>query len=73
VPEEPTTCKSGARTQVGSKYSNTRTTNSSIGRAARYLMLKVAKMKKDIQLEFGVTTEVNINNGKLSILTKLIK
>jgi len=34
-------------------------------------MLKELRMKKVEQLVFGVTTEESINNGELSILTKL--
>jgi len=33
-------------------------------------MLKEGKTKKDMLLEFGQITEVNINNGKFFILTK---
>jgi len=47
--EELTTCKSGAPTQDGSKFSDMRTTNSSTGRATRFLMLLVERMKKEIQ------------------------
>jgi hypothetical protein len=50
-----------------------KTANSLTGRAARFLMLKEAKMKKDKQSEFGVTTEASTNNGMLFILIKLIK
>jgi hypothetical protein len=65
------TCKSGAPTLDGSKFSSTRTANSLTGRAAKSLMLKEAKTRKAKQLEFGVTIEADINNGKLSILMKL--
>jgi hypothetical protein len=47
-----------------------RTTNSSTGRAAKFLKSKETRTRKDIQLEFGVTTEEDTNNGKLSILIK---
>jgi 5-hydroxyisourate hydrolase-like protein (transthyretin family) len=50
-----------------------RITNSSTGKPARSLTLKMARMRKDMQLEFGVTMEVEDNNGKLCILIKLIK
>jgi hypothetical protein len=43
------TCKFGALTQDGSKYSSMRIASSSIGRAAKFLRLKVARMKKDKQ------------------------
>jgi hypothetical protein len=64
VPVEPTICKSGAPTQDGSKYSSMRTSNSSIGRAAKSLMSLVLRMKRDKKSECSVTTEVNTNNGK---------
>ena len=48
-----------------------RTPNSSIGRAARFLMLKEEKMRKDKQLVSGEITEENTNNGKLFTLMKL--
>jgi len=47
-----------------------RTTNSSIGRAAKYLMLKEVKTKKVKQLVFGVTMEVKDNYGTSFILIK---
>jgi hypothetical protein len=37
------------------------------------LTLKMERMRKDMQLEFSVTMEVEDNNGKLCILIKLIK
>jgi len=64
------TCKSGAPTQDGSKSSSTRTTNLLTGTTTRSLMLKVAKTKKDTQLEYGQTIEENTNNGQLFILIK---
>jgi len=64
------TCKFGAPTQDGSKCSNMRMINSSIGRAARFLMLKEPRMKKVMLSVFGPTTVVNIKNGLLFILTK---
>jgi hypothetical protein len=70
VLEEQTTCKSGALIQDGSKFSSTRTANLSTGRAKRFLMLEEQRMKKEDKLESGVTTEVHINNGQLSILIK---
>jgi hypothetical protein len=65
------TCKSGAPTLDGSKFSNTRRTNSSIGRVERDLTLKAARILKVTQLEFGVTITAKPNNGKLSILIKI--
>jgi len=65
-----TTCKFGQPTQDGSKSSGMRTTNSSIGRAAKYLMLKEVKTKKVKQLVFGVTMEVKDNYGTSFILIK---
>jgi hypothetical protein len=66
------TCKSGALTQDGSKSSSMRTANSSTGPTARSSMLKEEKMLKDKQSVFGVTIEESINNGKLSILIRLM-
>jgi len=63
-------CKSGLPTQDGSKYSDTRTTNSSTGNQTRSSMLEEEKIKKANKLVFGVTTEADINNGTLFILTK---
>ena len=63
-------CKSGAPIQDGGKFSDMRTTNSSIGRATRFLMSEEQRMKKEDKSASGVTTEANINNGQLSILTK---
>jgi len=67
------TCRFGAPTQDGSKCSNMKMINSSIGRIARSLMLKEPRMKKATLLVFGEIMEANIKNGLLSILTKLIK
>jgi hypothetical protein len=39
-------------------------TNSSTGRAQRFSMLKVVKMKKAKLLESGVTIREDISNGK---------
>jgi len=47
-----------------------RTTNSSTGRATRFLMSEEQRMKKDTKLASLVTAEANTNNGQLSILTK---
>jgi len=41
--------------------------NSSIGRAAKFLMLKEPRMKKVMLSVFGPTTVVNIKNGLLFI------
>jgi hypothetical protein len=73
VQEEPTTCKSGAPTQDGSKYSSMRRTNSSTFRTVRSLMLLEAKMKKVQQLEYMATMEVQTKNGKFFMLIKLIR
>lgn len=64
------TCKYGALTQDGGKFSSTRTTNSSTGRATRSLMSNQARTKKGKPLKLGVTVEVKDNNGKLCILIK---
>jgi hypothetical protein len=64
------TFKSGALTLDGGKFSSMRTVNSSIGRVERSLMSNKERTKKVIQLVFGVTTEENINNGKLCILIR---
>jgi hypothetical protein len=69
--EEILTCKSGALTQDGGKYSDSRRTSSSTGRATRYLMLKVAMIVKVPQFKFSATTEAEHNNGKFFMLTKL--
>ena len=47
--------------------------NSSIGRTVRSLKLKEAKMKKDKQLESGVTTVVKTRDGRSNMLIKLIR
>lgn len=65
-----TTCKFGAPTLVGSKYSNTKTTNLSTGKIARFLMLRTKRTKKVTQLVFLETTEANTNNGQSPILMK---
>jgi hypothetical protein len=65
------TCKSGAPTQDGGKFSSTRKTNSSTGRAERDLTLKAARMLKATQLEYGATMEAELSNGMSSISTKL--
>jgi len=70
---EPTTCKSGAPTQDGSKFSSMRRTNLSTGRAAKFLKSRLQRMMKEHQLAFTVTTEEETNNGQSSILTKLTK
>jgi uncharacterized membrane protein YjjP (DUF1212 family) len=69
----PTTCKSGAQTLDGSKYSSMKTTNSLIGRIAKYLMLEVPRMKKVKQSKSRVTMVVKAKDGELSILTKLVQ
>jgi hypothetical protein len=66
------TCRSGAQIQDGGKCSSLRRTNSSTGRAARSLMSKEAKTKKDKQLVFLETMEEKDSNGKLFILTRLM-
>jgi hypothetical protein len=50
-----------------------RTTNSSTGRAAKFLMSKEERMKKDKLLVSGEITKEDINNGKSSMLIPLIK
>jgi len=73
VQVRPTICKSGALTQDGSNCSNIATANSSTGPITRYLMSQELKMLKATQLEYGLTVRLDLNNGKLSILTKLEK
>jgi hypothetical protein len=63
-------CKSGALTPDGGKFSNMRTTNSSTGKPAKSSMLEEAKMKKDKQFNYLVTTEAKTKNGLLFILTR---
>jgi len=70
---EPMTCRSGQPTQDGSRYSDTRIINSSTGNQTRSSTLEEEKIKKANKLVFGVTTEADINNGTLFILTKLIR
>jgi hypothetical protein len=48
---KPTTCKSGAPTLDGSRYSSMRRVNSSIGLMERSLMLQETRMLKVKQLE----------------------
>jgi hypothetical protein len=69
--EEPTTCKSGAPTPAGSRYSSIKMVNSSIGQTTKYLMSQDPKMKKDKLLVLLETLENQIRNGKFFILTKL--
>jgi hypothetical protein len=69
--EKQATCKSGALTLDGGKFSDSRTTNSLTGRAIRYLMLLDLKTKKDKPLVSRTTTMVLTNNGMYSILMKL--
>ena len=67
------TCKSGAPTQDGSKYSDMITNNSSTGQTTRYLMSRVQRMKKEPQLEFMETMERITKNGKFFMLTRLLR
>ena len=68
--EGPMTCKSGLPTQDGSRYSSTRTTNSSTGNPAKSLTSREVRMRKAMLLVFGVTMEASINNGMLFISIK---
>jgi hypothetical protein len=71
---EPTTCKSGALTPDGSKFSSLRMNTSSIHQTTKFLMLLEAKMKKDKLLEYKIEmvekVELLIRDGRLSILIK---
>jgi glycerol-3-phosphate dehydrogenase len=68
--EEHRTCKSGALTLVGGKFSSMRIVNSLIGRTRKSLMLKEVKTKKVKLLESLETMDQEDNNGMLSISTK---
>jgi hypothetical protein len=48
-----------------------RTTNSSIGRAVKFLMSQEPRMKKDKQSEYSETIMANIKDGELFMLTQL--
>jgi hypothetical protein len=71
---EPTTCKSGALTPDGSKFSSLRMNTSSIHQTTKFLMLLEAKMKKDKLLEYKIEmvekVELLIRDGRLFILIK---
>jgi hypothetical protein len=71
VQERLKICKSGVPTLAGSKCSSLNQANSSTGQTVRYLMLKIAKMKKDKPLVLKQTNVELINNGKYFILTRL--
>jgi hypothetical protein len=47
-----------------------RTTNSSTGKPARSSMLQEERMKKDKPFKSGVTMELQLKDGELSILTR---
>jgi len=68
--EEHRTCKSGALTQVGGKFSSMRIVNSSTGKTRKFLMSKEVKTKKVKLLESLETMDQEDNNGMLSISTK---
>jgi hypothetical protein len=46
-------------------------TNSSIGRATRFLTLEMEKTLKDNKSESGATTSLRLKDGESYILTKL--
>jgi hypothetical protein len=69
--EEPTTCKSGALTLDGGRSSSIKENNSSTSKTTRFLTLKVVRMKKDTQLEFGPTMEETTKSGLLFTLIRL--
>jgi hypothetical protein len=72
---EPTTCKSGALTQDGSRSSNTKENSSPIQPTTRFLMSQEQRMKKVKLLSCMPKMEITIRmltkDGKLFILTKL--
>ena len=70
---EQTTCKSGAPTQDGSKYSSMKRANSSTGLTAKFLMSHHPKMKKDKLLVLQVIPVRTTRNGEFFILTKLLR
>jgi hypothetical protein len=63
------TCKFGALTQDGSRFSSMKTVNSSTGPTIRSSMSKKAKTLKDKLLVFWVTMVEKDKNGKLFIST----
>jgi hypothetical protein len=69
--EKQATCISGAQTLDGSRFSNSRTVNSSIGLTIRSLMFQTQKMLKDKKLESKTILEEAIKDGQLFILIKL--
>jgi hypothetical protein len=68
--EKLATCKSGALTQDGGKYSSMRTTNSSTGTTTKPLTLKMVRTKKETQFKCGATMEAKPKSGTLFILIK---
>jgi hypothetical protein len=69
------TCKSGALTQDGGKFSSMmrRRTNSSIGVTTRSSKSLEAKTKKEQRLVSTVTTMEETNNGQFFMLTRPTK
>lgn len=63
------TCRSGALTLDGGKFSSTRTNNSSTGRTPRYLKLRQTETKKDMPSEFTPTMEADTKSGLSFTLT----
>jgi hypothetical protein len=68
--EEQATCKSGALTQTGGKYSDLRRINLSTGRVAKSSKSKETTMAKEIQLVLPVTMVRKDRNGRFNILIK---
>jgi len=77
VPEEATTCNSGALTLDGGKSSNTTAPSSPTLRTPRYSMLQVEEIKKPTTCKYGRRMEHQPRDGRLSTLMlwemKLIK
>jgi hypothetical protein len=67
------TCKYGAPTQDGSKYSSLKRVNSLTGPTTRFLMSPNPRMKKVKQLELLETLVRTTRNGEFLILTKQLQ
>jgi len=71
--EELETCKSGAPTLDGSRFSSMKVSNSLIGKMDWPLMLLDLRMMKVLQLVLQTVQIKRIKDGRLSILTKQLK
>jgi hypothetical protein len=73
VQEEPTTCKSGAPTQDGSKSSCMLMNISATSRIRNAWMLQEARMLKVKQFKFMAEIIIQIKGGRLFIKIKLTR